>query len=72
MYRTGVTVQCYTVCTKDSLCCLILLYPGLCEAHTGLRLMIESLFTDGQLIEGQYVEITKFKVYKVLYWKREI
>ena len=27
---------------------------------------VERLLTDGQLVEGKYVEITKFKVYKVL------
>ena len=30
------------------------------------RNFVERLFTDRQLIEGQYVEIMKFKVYKVL------
>ena len=34
--------------------------------------MVERLFTDGQLMEGQYVKITKFKVDKVLHWKGEI
>ena len=42
----------------------------------GLRLMVERLFverlsTGGQLVEGQYVKITKFKVYKLLYWKEK-
>ena len=44
---------------------------------SGLRLMVEKLFvelhfTDGQLMERQYVKITKFKVYKVLHWNWEI
>ena len=29
--------------------------------------MIESLFTDGWLMEGQYIEITKFKLFKALH-----
>ena len=33
----------------------------------GLRLMVERFFTDGQLIEGQYAEIIKFKIDKVLH-----
>ena len=42
---------------------------GMANVHVtpGLRLMVERLQIDGQLMEGQYVESTKFKVDKVLH-----
>ena len=38
-------------------------YQSINKILTNKRVMMERLFTDGQLMEGQYVEATTFEVY---------